>query len=207
MIAALFVSQLLLWALLIILALAVFALARQVGVLHERIAPLGALASASGLRRGDAAPAVDGADLQGARVNWTWPQQQGRSALLLFVAADCPLCKEILPVARRLVADERNVDLYLIGDGEASAYLALLSTFGRKEERFCLSSQAALHYRVGKLPHAVLIDGRGAYVAGGLCNTREHLESLLNAYELGVDSIQEYIAKEQAVAAAGSRQT
>ena len=37
------VSYIILWALVIVLSLLVFALARQVGVLHERVAPAGAL--------------------------------------------------------------------------------------------------------------------------------------------------------------------
>ncbi len=43
MIEALLVSQILLWILFLGVALALFALARQIGVLHERVAPLGAL--------------------------------------------------------------------------------------------------------------------------------------------------------------------
>ena len=40
---ALAVSQIVLWIVVVILAATVLALARQIGVLHERIAPMGAL--------------------------------------------------------------------------------------------------------------------------------------------------------------------
>jgi hypothetical protein len=43
MIDALVVSNIVLWALVIGLALTVFALTRQIGLLHERISPVGAL--------------------------------------------------------------------------------------------------------------------------------------------------------------------
>jgi len=48
---------------------------------------------------------------------------------------------------------------------------------------------------VSKLPHAVLIDAGGVIRAKGLVNTREHLESLLEAQERGVASLQEYIKR------------
>ena len=43
MITALIVSQILTWILLVAAIVAILALARQVGVLHERVAPAGAL--------------------------------------------------------------------------------------------------------------------------------------------------------------------
>ena len=43
MIDALIASNLLLWVLVIVLAAVVLALVRQIGVLHERLAPAGAL--------------------------------------------------------------------------------------------------------------------------------------------------------------------
>ena len=43
MIDALVVSNILLWLLVIALALTVLALTRQIGLLHERISPVGAL--------------------------------------------------------------------------------------------------------------------------------------------------------------------
>ena len=45
---ALVISNVILWVLVIVLALVVLALARQVGVLHERVAPAGALQPTSG---------------------------------------------------------------------------------------------------------------------------------------------------------------
>ena len=50
MIDALLVSHVLLWILTLLLAASVLALARQVGVLHERVAPVGALSPAAGPR-------------------------------------------------------------------------------------------------------------------------------------------------------------
>jgi hypothetical protein len=45
-------------------------------------------------------------------------------------------------------------------------------------------------YGVGRLPYAVLIDGRGVVRATGLVNTREQLDSLFEAKEHGVPTMQ-----------------
>ena len=54
----LIVSQGLLWIVVLLLAVAMLALVRQLGVLHERIAPAGALTLGRGPQPGEAAPRV-----------------------------------------------------------------------------------------------------------------------------------------------------
>ena len=56
---ALVISNLVLWALVLLLTAVVLALARQVGVLHERIAPAGALMLNRGLTVGEPAPVLE----------------------------------------------------------------------------------------------------------------------------------------------------
>jgi methylamine dehydrogenase accessory protein MauD len=58
-----------------------------------------------------------------------------------------------------------------------------------------LSAELGMAYKVGKLPFAVLIDETGRVRAKGLINSREQLESLFTAKDLGVESIQEYLQK------------
>jgi hypothetical protein len=43
-------------------------------------------------------------------------------------------------------------------------------------------------YQIGKLPYGVLIDEYGRVASHGLVNSREHLDSLFEAKELGIDS-------------------
>jgi len=62
---ALLISNITLWILLIGLALTVVALARQIGVLHERIAPAGALMVSGGPKVGEASPVLDVVDIAG----------------------------------------------------------------------------------------------------------------------------------------------
>lgn len=48
-------------------------------------------------------------------------------------------------------------------------------------------------YRVSRLPYAVSIDETGAIRAKGMIKNREQLESLFNAKELGVGSVQDFL--------------
>lgn len=53
---ALVASVVVLWVVVLVLAVAVFALARQIGVLHGRLAPAGALMTTAGPKVGELAP-------------------------------------------------------------------------------------------------------------------------------------------------------
>jgi methylamine dehydrogenase accessory protein MauD len=63
---------------------------------------------------------------------------------------------------------------------------------------YLVSRELGLRFRVGQLPHAALLDDQGTVVAAGLTNTREHLDSLLEARRHGVSSIQEYMEQRSA---------
>ncbi|KAG1433387.1 hypothetical protein G6F57_022188 [Rhizopus arrhizus] len=51
-----------------------------------------------------------------------------------------------------------------------------------------------MKFQISKLPYAVLIDESGVLRAKGLINSREQLESLFTAKELGVASVQDFLA-------------
>ncbi len=96
----LMISHLVLWALVIALSLVVFALVRQIGVLHDRIAPTGALMLAKGLSVGEAAPIVAVRDLDGQSRQVGVPREDGRNTLVMFVSPTCPVCKTLLQVLK-----------------------------------------------------------------------------------------------------------
>jgi methylamine dehydrogenase accessory protein MauD len=48
-------------------------------------------------------------------------------------------------------------------------------------------------FKVGRLPYAVLIGEDGKVRGKGLVNSREQIESLFEAKELGVASVQQYL--------------
>lgn len=197
---ALIVSNLLLWVAVLALLVAVFALSRQIGILYERIAPMGALMMDNGPKVGEAAPAFELAGLSGGLVRIgqpaAGPVPAAQSTLLFFVSPTCPVCKKLLPIVKSIQkAEGARLSVVLASDGgEAAAHEA----FRRRAELgafpYVLSAELGQRYHVSKLPYAVLIDGSGRLRAKGLVNTREQLESLLTAQELGVASVQDYLA-------------
>jgi len=192
---ALAVSNLVLWLLMLVLTVVVLALVRQVGVLHERIAPAGALMLNRGLRVGEAAPKLDLADLEGRTHQLGGARGDGRSTLVLFVSPSCPVCKSLLPAVKSSRKDERSwLEVILSGDGELTEQREFVRTQGLEEVPYIVSAALGLAYQVSRLPFAVLLDEQGVLRARGLVNSREHLESLFEAKRLGVASLQEYFS-------------
>lgn len=207
MVEALVVSNLLLWVLVLALSALVFALLRQVGVLHERIAPAGALATAAPVAVGERAPEIEATDWLGRAERIGAPDAAGRATLLLFVSPTCPVCKTLLPIAEATVAAENRVQptrLLLASDGARSEHEAFVRAHRLERFGYVLSAPLGIAFGIAKLPAAVLIDAAGVVRARGLVNTREHLESLFEARDRGVASIQEFVAAQHAAATEGA---
>ena len=190
MLTVLIVSQILSWIVILGLGLALLALARQVGVLHVRLAPAGALLSSRGPVVGEAAPVLDAVTLDGAPLAIGKPV--GRGQFLLFVSPHCPLCKDLIPVARNFVRTEK-LDIIFVGDDEAAEQRAMIARLGIEGLPFVNSSLVGHAFHVDRLPHAVLIGADGTLISKALVNSREHLESMITAHEMGVVSVQDYL--------------
>lgn len=182
----------LLWVMVIVLGLAVVALTRQIGLLHERLAPIGALALQSPLAPGDVAPRIRPSALSGDPVRVGGTRQEGEMQLLIFVSPTCPICKTLLPTVKSF-AQAESLDLVLIGDGDVEEHQRMAQRFDIPPSRFAVSTEVGRAYGVGKLPHAVLIGDSGQVLSQGLVNSREHLESLLVAHETGLRSVQQFL--------------
>ncbi len=188
-------SQILLWIAILVLGVLVAALARQVGVLHERIAPAGALTLHKKVNVGDKAPAMTLDTLEGKKVA-IGGKRERRGQLIFFLSPDCPVCKTLLPVVRSASSAERGwLDVVLASDGDAAAHRRLVIAERLTGFDYVLSEDLGRSLGVSKLPYAVLIDEEGNIASLGLVNNREHLESLFEAKERRVASIQEYLAR------------
>jgi methylamine dehydrogenase accessory protein MauD len=199
---ALVVSNLLLWLLVLVLSGVVLALVRQIGVLHERVSPAGALVVRGGPAPGEPAPELELEDWNGERLGVGGPAEDGRSTLLCFVSPSCPVCKALLPALASLrEAERRRLRVVLASDGPRSEHEAFVAGHGLGPLRYVLSAALGLAYRVGQLPYGVLIDAQGVVRAAGLVNTREHLESLLEAQQRGAASLQDFLRRRSGEAA------
>lgn len=192
---ALAVSNVVLWVLVLVLSAVVLALTRQLGVLHERIAPAGALMLNRGLTVGEAAPVLEVAALDGRAIKVGSAREDGRSTLLLFVSPSCPVCKTLLPALTSSRRDERSwLDVILASDGDLAEQREFVRLQGLETIPYVVSAALGLAYQVSRLPFAALLDEQGVLRARGLVNSREHLESLFEAKRLGVASLQEYFS-------------
>ena len=194
------VSYVILWALVIVLSLLVFALARQVGVLHERVAPAGALMLSGGPKIGELTEQMVLTDLHGKEVTVGGPDNAGLASLILFISPTCPVCKSLVPVARSLASHESSrLRLVFASDGDNQArHQAYVKDLRLVDYPYVVSEALGLAYSVSKLPFAVLIGDDGELKSKGLVNSREHLESLVEAMDSGVATLQDYVRQQSA---------
>ena len=190
---ALAMSNAALWLIVIALAVALLALVRQLGVLHERIAPVGALMLAKGLKVGEMAPTVSAQDLEGRSITLGLARADERATLIMFVSPTCPVCKTLLPILKSSLGSERDwLDIVLASDGDVASQRDFVLTHRLGGFPYIVSAPLGISYQVSRLPFAVLIDAQGVLRARGIVNSREHLESLFEAKRLGLASIQDY---------------
>ncbi len=185
------ISVVLLWLAVLALGLLVWALSRQVGVLFERVAPMGALVTDTGPALGKPSPIFDLIGLQSEQVVIGGPQAQ--PTLLFFLAPTCPVCKKLIPILKHLARDEAStLRVVLASDGEGD-HLQFMRAQGLQAMPYLLSTELGMSYRVSRLPYAVLMDREGTVRAKGLVNSREQLDSLLNAHDMDTPTIQKYL--------------
>ena len=186
------VLDVVLWLLVGLLTIAVLALARQVGVLNQRVAPAGALTPTAGPKIGELTEFLEIDDLNGTRQRIGGPGSE-RTALVLFISPTCPVCKALLPAARSLATKER-LRLVFASDGfDPARHRAFSEDVGIQRFPYVVSQELGLRYGVSRLPFAVLIGADGVLLGRGLVNTREHLESLMESWRSGVATLQDFV--------------
>ncbi len=186
-------SNILLWVVVLIQLAVIFALARQIGILFERVSPVGAMISDAGPALGDKVAPLALPNLNGSGL--TLGRAGGRSQLIFFLSTSCPICKALLPALKSIRSDEQGwLDVILASDGREQLHRRLIEAEDLGAFPYVLSSELGMNFKVSKLPFAVLIDKDGKVEAKGLVNSREQLESLFTASETGIPSYQAAVA-------------
>ena len=193
------VSNIILWIVVIALALVVLALARQVGILHERVAPAGALMPTNGPKVGELTEAMSIADINGQAVTVGGPSEDHMNTLVMFISPTCPVCKSLVPTAKSLASSEKNrLNLVFASDGDKlEQHQAYAKDLSLDKYPYVLSQKLGMSFEVSKLPFAALIGADGTLQSKGLVNTREHLESLIEAMDTGIATLQDYVGLAQ----------
>ncbi|ARR53603.1 methylamine dehydrogenase accessory protein MauD [Rhizorhabdus wittichii] len=187
------------WVVIVAMGLLMLGLFRQVGMLHERLGPVGALTLSGGSKVGEVAPSFDLPSLTGGEVRVGGATADGRSTLLFFVSPTCPMCKSMLPVLLSIARENADTTrLVFASDGDEPAQMKMIVQQKLADHPFVLSTDLGRAHGVGKLPYAVLLGADGTVASKGLVNNREHVESLFEAQRTGIASIQEYAARRDA---------
>ena len=187
-------SVIALWIAFVLLLLVNLALARQIGVLCERIAPAGALAINRKLQAGAPAPGMAVRTIDGDTIHVGTQANHHMAQLLFFISPDCPVCSFLIPALKSAARAERGwLQIVLVSDGPEQDHAAYIGSHGLEQFPYVVSEAIGRAYGVAKLPYAVLIGRHGTVAAMGIVNSREHLDSLFEANKHNVASIQEYM--------------
>lgn len=192
-------SNAILWLAVIVLSLMVYALIRQVGILYERVAPAGALAINKTISVGEQSPVLKVKNEINSAELTIGAADSNKSQLVFFASPTCPVCKTLLPIAKSAAKAEKAwLDLIVATDAESAELARYIEDQSLAANTVVNSELLGKSFGVSKLPYAVLIDEQGVVRGMGIVNSREHLESLFNAKELGYASLQDYIQKHYA---------
>lgn len=148
---AAFVAQ---WVLLVVLCVVVVALARQVGTLHLRLGPQGALEiDTEGPALGEALPPVEAQSADGRSLILGGT---GGRRLILFSSPTCIVCREVAPA---MPAAARSADLV---------------------PQIVHDTDAERTFEVPGTPFLLVLDELGIVRAKGTVNTLEQVEGLVD---------------------------
>lgn len=151
-------SYVLLWVAVLVLGFAVVVLLRQIGVLHARIRPSGVHHAGEGPVRDAPAPAAGWFDWEASPLT-----------LIAFTSPTCTICASLVPSLRRLAKDGSGVRLELVEHAP--------DTVG-----------VFRAWRVSSTPYVVVVDGHGTVRGGGVANTLEQVEVLLESARRPADA-------------------
>ena len=194
----LLLSNIVLWCLVMVMGVVIYALTRQVGVLFERVAPAGALAMNQNINVGDDAPQLELQTIDSKMITIGGQTTDGKSQLLFFASPDCPVCKTLMPALKSAAMQESDwVNLVIASDGKNQDHQAYVKQAGIERYPYVVSELLGKTYGVAKLPYALVIDEAGKIASMGIVNSREHLDSLFEAKERKVASIQTYLNRKK----------
>lgn len=169
-------SYVVLWLVVIALAVVVVALARQIGTLHLRLGPRGALeVDSEGPPLGEALPPVDARRVDGETVTIGGP---GEPQLLLFASPGCRVCEEVMP-ALRAVSSATDLKPYVVTDLDHDEALRAFSGV-RPPAPLVPAPEVVRSYDIPGTPFVVVVDDLGVVRAKGTPNNLEQMEGLVD---------------------------
>jgi len=167
-------SYIALWIVVIALCVIVVALARQIGTLHLRLGPRGALElDEEGPPLGDAPPPRDARDVEGREVSIGGP---GHAQLLLFVSPGCMVCGQVLP-SLPVLARAHGLEAIAISEEDEIETRRELER--HRDVTLVAGKEHFSAFSVPGTPYAVVLDRLGVVRGKGTVNNLEQFEGLI----------------------------
>ena len=168
-------SYIVLWMVVLALVVVVVALARQIGTLHLRVEPQGALEiDGEGPMLGEAPPAFETVTADGRAAVVGGP---GEAQLLLFASPGCNVCEQVLPGLRATSAT-LGARPYIISDLDRDD---APRAFGSKLPAPLVPAPEIVRaYDVPGTPFVVVLDELGVVRSKGTPNNLEQMEGLVH---------------------------
>ena len=177
-------SYVMLWILVATLCVIVVALARQIGALHLRLGPRGAL------ELDDEGPSLgsvpEPAQLTSSDGDFVRVGGAGEAQLLLFVSPACPVCDQVLPAVRAV----SEMSCYVLVDAAPLDTKRML-THKRVHAPVISAEELMREYAIPGTPYAVVLDGEGVVRAKGTVNNLEQVEGLTETAKRRMGALQE----------------
>lgn len=178
------VSYVVLWLLVITLGIVVVALARQIGTLHLRLGPRGALElEDEGPPLGEPAPVVSTVGRDGTMVE---VGGSGAERLLLFASPGCLVCDRVLPSLHVVAAGAGMEPLVITDVDPVEAKLAYPPS--RTTVAVVSGVTAAEEYTVPGTPYVIVLDEDGIVRSKGTVNNLEQMEGLVDTARRRMDA-------------------
>jgi methylamine dehydrogenase accessory protein MauD len=166
-----FLSYAVLWLAVVVLGVLVVALAREVGALHLRLGPRGALEiDTEGPEIGAVVPTIAGTDLDGRPVP---VGGAGANRVYLFASHTCGVCRNVVPAMPSLL--RRGIGGAILAEAQPGDLVG----WSNLDVGVISAPEAFVAYSVPGTPFAVVLDERGAVLAKGTPNDPSQLEGLL----------------------------
>ena len=171
------VSYVVLWVVVLVLGILVVALAREIGTLHLRLGPRGALEmDEEGPPLGEAPEPIDAVDTEARRVTVGGP---GSWQLLMFVSPGCPVCREVLPSIEAVARVEKLRAVVVSDEREVPAATGA---------SVVTAPEIAERYAVPGTPYVTILDAMGVVRAKGTVNNLEQVEGLVRTARRRLES-------------------
>ena len=166
------------------LAVVVLSLARQVGILHERLSPAGMQRLRNEIQPGEAIPGESLTAVSGAST-----ELLGNRSALLFLSAECPICKSVLPAFEDAVSASEFEPLWVMDglpgpSGQAPDYNQYANDQRLDEDRLIVSQELGLTLGIQQIPALVLIDAERKLIAREVLSGPRQVAAIFAAHAL-----------------------